>query len=234
MAETSLLFEWISPTNEIILKYPQADLVLVGGIRHQDLCYLRLTELQEVATHLGTPLVEFFRLNPQGWAELYATLATDTEREGYVVRVHAEQTLVKVKCAPYLAKHAFKYSMSTGKLVDLWLQAGRPSEKDFLDELSHQFDEETIMWALPFISNLFRWVQAVQEHTALIQQDVERHRALARKDFAIRMRQQLRPRDFTLAILLLDGKGISDRLMRQLLEEESAATGGPSPAAEES
>jgi hypothetical protein len=225
MPEHSLLLEWVSPANVIIFKYDQAELFLVGGIHHGNLRYLRLMDLQETATQLRLPLVEYFRLDPQGWKALYATLTADTEKEGYVIRLHDEQTLVKVKCAPYLAKHAFKYGMSEGKLVDLWLHEGRPSEQGFIESLIRQFDEETIMWALPFITNLFRWVQAAEERVATVQQEVEQHRGLARKDFALRMQRQLNPRDFALAMLFWDGKGVNDRLMRQLLEEQMIATG---------
>ncbi|MBI3301083.1 MAG: hypothetical protein HYZ72_03255 [Deltaproteobacteria bacterium] len=225
LPEYSLLLEWVSPTNVIILKYAQPDLFLVGAIFHRDLRYLRLSDLQAIATDLGVPLVEFFRLDPDGWASLYKSLAADTEREGYVMRIHGEQTLVKVKCAPYLAKHAFKYGMSAGKLVDLWLQAGRPSEQGFVESLSREFDEETIMWALPFITSLFRWVRAVQDQEESLRQEVERCRMLSRKDFALQMQRQLPPRDFAVAMLLWGGKRIGDQLMRQLLEDQIATSG---------
>ena len=224
LPEHSLLLEWVSPTNIIILKYAQPDLVLVGGISHQNLRYLRLSDLQTVAAELGVSLVEFFRLDQDGWASLYQSLAVDTEREGYVVRLHDEQTLVKVKCISYLARHAFKYSMSAGKLVELWLQAGRPTEVGFVENLSREFDEEIVMWAMPFITNLFRWVRAIQDREEALRQEVERCRALSRKDFALQMQQQLSARDFAVAMLLWGGKDIGDQLMRRLLEDQLDAT----------
>ena len=139
------------------------------------------------------------------------------------MRLHDEQTLVKVKCMPYLTRHAFKYSMSAGKLVDMWLQAGRPTEAGLVENLSREFDEEIVIWAMPFITNLFRWVRAVQEREEELRQEVERHRALSRKDFAIQMQQQLSSRDFAVAMLLWGGKSIGDQMMRRLLEEQIAA-----------
>ncbi len=230
LLDTSLLFEWVSPLNVIILKYTQTDLFLVGGVHHHDLRYLRMIELRDVAAHTGIELVEFFPLNETGWADLYTTLASDTEKEGYVIRIHDEQTLVKVKCVPYIAKHAFKYRMSTSRLIDMWFQEGRPSQQVFVASLTHQFDEETIMWALPFITGFFRAVQAVEEHTVVVRQEVDRRRALSRKDFAIQMRQQLPSKDFTLAMLFWDNKAVHDRLLRQLLEDELAAAQIAPPA----
>ena len=230
LPDTSLLFEWVSPSNVIILKYAHTDLFLVGGVRHHELRYLRMAELQEIATHTGIQLVEFFLLNENGWTDLYATLASDTEKEGYVIRLHDEQTLVKVKCVPYIAKHAFKYRMSTNRLIDLWFQAGRPSQPVFVDSLIRQFDEETIMWALPFITGFFRAVQTVEEHTTAVRDDVEQHRSLSRKDFAIQMRQKFTSRDFSLAMLFWDNKDVHDRLLRQLLEDELVATKVAPPA----
>lgn len=220
LPEYSLLLEWVSPANVIIMKYEQPDLILVGGIAHRDLRYIQLSGLETIASDLGAPLVEFFHLDQDGWVSLYESLAKDTGREGYVVRLHAEQTLVKVKCAPYLTKHAFKYSMSAGKLVDLWLQAGRPTEAGLVENLSREFDEEIILWAMPFITNLFRWVHAVHEREDALRQEVERHRALSRKDFAIQMQQQLSSHDFAVAMLLWGGKSIGDQMMRRLLEEQ--------------
>ena len=231
--DISLLFEWVSPTNVIIFKYDEAELILVSGIRHDDYQYVQLDELQTIAADLGISLVEFFRLDQNGWADLYASLATDKDKEGYVIRINHEQDLVKVKCAPYLAKHAFKYNMSAGKLVDMWLQAERPSEQEFVEQLAHQFDEETIMWALPFIANLFGWVRAVTEHAAEIEQKVDQLRHLPRKDFAIQMREELSSRDFSLAMLFWDKRDINDRLMRQMLEQESAETEVPTVVGEE-
>lgn len=231
--DISLLLEWVSPTNVIIFKYDQPELILVGGIRHQNFQYLLLDELHAVAADLNMALVESFRLDQQGWTDLYATLATDTDKEGYVIRIHNEQDLVKVKCAPYLAKHAFKYNMSVGKLVDMWLHAGRPSEQAFVEQLTHQFDEETIMWALPFIANLFGWVRAVHEHAAALKHQVEQLRHLPRKDFAIQMREQLSSRDFSLAMLFRDNRDINDRLMKQMLEQKSAGAEVPKVVGEE-
>jgi hypothetical protein len=230
LPDTSLLFEWVSPSNVIILKYAQTDLILVGGVQHHDLRYLRLVELQNIAAHVGIELVEFFPLNESSWADLYATLSSDTEKEGYVIRINDEQTLVKVKCASYIAKHAFKYRMSTGRLIDMWFQAGRPSQSVFIDSLTRQFDEETIMWALPFITGFFRAVQAVEAHLDAVRQEVDRHRVLSRKDFAIQMRQQLSSKDFSLAMLFWDNKAVQDRLLRQLLEDELAAAQLAPPA----
>jgi hypothetical protein len=230
--DISLLLEWVSPTNVIIFKYDEAELILVDGIRHDNYQYLQLDELQPIAADLGISLVEFFRLDQNGWADLYASLATDKDKEGYVIRINHEQDLVKVKCAPYLAKHAFKYNMSTGKLVDMWLHAERPSEQVFVEQLTHQFDEETIMWALPFIANLFSWVRAVTEHAAEIEQKVDQLRHLPRKDFAIQMKAELSSRDFSLAMLFWDKRDINDRLMRQMLEQESTEAEVPTVVGE--
>jgi hypothetical protein len=230
LPDTSLLFEWVSPSNVIILKYGASDLFLVGGVWHHDLRYLRVAELQESASHLGIALVEFFSLTEKRWADLYATLVSDTDKEGYVIRIHDEQTLVKVKCVPYIAKHAFKYRMSTSRLIDMWFQEGRLPQQAFISSLTRQFDEETIMWALPFITGFFRAVQSVEAHVVSLRSEVDQLRALSRKDFAIRMRQNLTSRDFSLAMLLWDDKSVHDRLLRQLLEDELTSTNVTPPA----
>jgi hypothetical protein len=57
----------------------------------------------------------------------------------------------------------------------------------------------------------------------VLRQEVERHRTLSRKDFAIQMQQQLSSHDFAVAMLLWGGKNIGDQMMRRLLEEQIGA-----------
>jgi hypothetical protein len=112
----------------------------------------------------------------------------------------------------------------------MWFQEGRLPQQAFISSLTRQFDEETIMWALPFITGFFRAVQSVEAHVVSLRSEVDQLRALSRKDFAIRMRQNLTSRDFSLAMLLWDDKSVHDRLLRQLLEDELTSTNVTPPA----
>lgn len=86
--EVSLLLEWVSPNNVIVLKYPEAKLTLIGGVYHRNLEYLEVRHLEAAARTLEVPVVESFKLDEKGWDALQTALATDNEIEGYVIRLN--------------------------------------------------------------------------------------------------------------------------------------------------
>lgn len=181
----SLLFEWVSPLNTIVMRYPYADITLIGAVDHTTMTYLPMDRLRGIAVALDVPIVKHWPLTIKGWDELYATLDSDRDIEGYVIRLNNEQDLVKVKCAPYLTRHALKSNLTTEGLAEMYFQYGRPSFQGFLDQFAKEYDEETATWAMPVIASLYDGVKhliAIENH---IRQSVEKRKAWTRKDVAI-------------------------------------------------
>jgi len=215
----SLLLEWTSPANVIVIKYPEPELTLIGGILHApDLPYLTMKQVEWTASFLGLPCVKWFPLTKAGWDEMLGDLETESTIEGYVLRLHGEQTLVKVKCVPYLTKHGLKSTLSTEKLVDMWFQQGQPDYKTFCDNFMKDFDEETFMWALGAISNLFDGVKEYNLITTHMAGKALERRGLSRKDAAIAGQADYgKTKRFSLYMNFWEGKPPKPDLLKTIL-----------------
>ncbi len=221
----SLLFEWVSPNNIIVLKYPEPELTLIGAVNHEDLTYFPMSALAIIAKVLGVPLVRYFPLTSDGWEELNASLETNAEIEGYVIRLNGEQDLVKVKCVPYLTKHALKSSLSTEKLADMFFQQGWPSFQAFSEQFISDFDEETYMWALGAISSLYDGVKEFNKIIAHMLENAQTRRGMSRKDAALAgLVEYGQTKRFSAYMNLWEGKVMKDDLYKSILLQVTKQT----------
>jgi hypothetical protein len=138
----SILFEWTSPNQKIILNYgdwPQW--YLVGMIEHADYSLI-VQELLDVMAEkygLNRPTTYTFANIP----ELLAMVEEWKGKEGVVVYSNNGQTLHKIKGAWYLALHHMKSELASfDKVIDVWFNLGRPSYTDFYNKVAKQFDFE--------------------------------------------------------------------------------------------
>ena len=107
----SLLFEYVSPTNRIVLKYEETDLIFIGGIKHSDLSLVTWKEMLEITKKGKLNIVKLHTL-PTDPKELVSTVYNWIGDEGVVARCNNSQTLVKIKSEDYLAKHRTKATMN--------------------------------------------------------------------------------------------------------------------------
>jgi len=222
----SLLFEWVSPNNCIVIKYPEADITLVGAVDHASMKYERLSVLDSMSECLALKnRMMAFHLNSAGWASLQASLIDDLEREGFVIRINGQQTLVKVKCPHYLAKHALKSHLTSEKLADLYFQYGRPNFSGFLEKFSEAFDEETAMWAMPAISSLYDGVRELERIERHIEVKVIERQTWTRKDFAIAtLAEYGQTKKFAYAMNRYLGNPKNDHLLKSILLQNTKQT----------
>jgi len=221
----SLLFEWLTPDFQIVIKYDKADLRLLAAVDHghrhfSHLRYLTMEELEPIAAECGVPLTEYHTIDSvTDWHHFYRDVIDHKEIEGYVLRLNNEQDLVKVKSTPYLTKHGVKSNLSFKSMVEFWLQHGQEGiYHSILGQLEKLYDEEIVMWALPFVDNLFVAVEAWLEAKALVEKTVCEHMHYSRKDFAIKMQKE-QPKLFGLLMQVWQGKEIEDRNIRNFMME---------------
>lgn len=217
----SLLFEWTSPRNVIVLKYAEPELTLIGAIAHTpDLWYVPIASggLQSISDIIGVPLVTHFDLDEAGWDKLQLKLKDDPMIEGYVIRLHREQTLVKVKCEPYLTKHGLKSTLSREKLVDMWLQQGKPGYNEFKNNFLTSFDEETLLWAIGAISSLFDGVTTLNAILVHMKGKAAERQGWLRKDAAVEgIGEYGQTKRFSAYMNYWEGKAPSDELIKSIL-----------------
>lgn len=223
MPDRSLLFEWVTPAFQIVIPYKEPDLYLLGGVCHghrhyTHLRYLTMEELEGVSAECGVQLIEYHMIDSvKDWYHFYREVLDHKEIEGYVLRLNGEQDLVKVKSQPYLTKHGIKSNLSFKSMVEFWLQHGQETVyHSILGQLENLYDEEVVMWALPFVDNLFVAVEKWTETEEKVRELVAEHQHWPRKDFAIKMQQEHKD-IFGLLMQVWQGKEIEDKQIRNFM-----------------
>ena len=138
----SYLFEWYSPRNKIVLNYgDEPHLWLVGAINHDDYSLGTQHDLDTMATILDIPRP--YRYQADTIESLRATVEALEGKEGVCIYYNKGQNILKMKSARYLALHYWKADVSTPeKLIDLWLELGKPTYQAFYDEIATKYDWE--------------------------------------------------------------------------------------------
>ena len=140
--DASILFEWVSPLQKIILSYgDQPDWILVGIVNHDDYSLWSQGALDLFAKDQGLkrpvtydfPSVEQLMTDVEAWKG----------KEGVCVYSKSGQTIHKVKGAWYLALHRMKEALASfDKVVDVWYSQGEPAYQKFEENITNQFDFE--------------------------------------------------------------------------------------------
>jgi hypothetical protein len=138
----SVLFEWVSPVNKIVLNYgEEPDWHLVGFVNHinyslaqQDLldAMAKKYDLKRPTTY-SFPSVEQLLKDVELWKN----------KEGVCVYSHNDQNIHKCKSQWYLSLHYLKSELSNvEKVLDVWLERGMPDYQTFYNYISTTFDYE--------------------------------------------------------------------------------------------
>jgi hypothetical protein len=138
----SVLIEWVSPSNQIILKYPEVDFYLVGVVKHEDYSLLTQSELDVYAKEIGMKRPEIYKFKTI--TDLIESIKASKGIEGVVIYTNNGQTLHKLKSIWYLSLHRMKSLLgSYDKVYDVWLSFGKPSTySEFYDKMVETFDYE--------------------------------------------------------------------------------------------
>lgn len=138
----SLLFEWVSPTNRIVLRYPEPDIYLIGAIEHSDYSLMPQNALDEWANEYGLKRPKYYNFN--SLKEMHAAVEAFQGVEGLCVYCNYDQDIRKVKGVDYLARHRMKDELgSFERLVDFYFTQGQPSYNDFYTAIVDTVDYET-------------------------------------------------------------------------------------------
>jgi hypothetical protein len=219
----SLLFEWTTPTNRIVLKESEEPtLWLTGIVNHKDTydpflqwmgcsqkmyTYFTQKDLDDLAEYLEVSRPERYTLNLQNVAEY---LKDETSIEGVVIYANGGQILKKVKTPSYLYKHrVFTGVKTVDHLFDLFVEHGCSNRENFETLLATNYDWELVEALKNLMDELYTKWDEVLEKKNQIQSFVKNVNALdlSRKDIASVIIQNYK--DLSgLAFALLDGKTI--------------------------
>jgi hypothetical protein len=137
----SIIWEWLSPINKIVLSYGDEPMwKLIGFINHinyslaqQDMldAMAKKYDLLRPATYTFTDVNDLLQ-NVDQWKG----------KEGVCVYSKNDQTIHKVKSADYLIKHRFKSEATLENTLDLYFSYGKPLYQEFESKLTETFDYE--------------------------------------------------------------------------------------------
>ena len=154
----SVITEWCSPSNQIVLRYDEVDFILTAVINHIDYSLKTQTELDEIASQL-----DMKRPNTYTFSSIENLISGVSEwkgKEGVVLYRRDGQHLMKIKSAQYLFLHRAKSEISSiEKVMDVYLgrffELGKaPTYQEFFSYLETTFDHEIACMARGHVSNI--------------------------------------------------------------------------------
>ena len=137
----SILFEWVSPINKIVLNYgDEPDWYVVGIVRHSDYSLYSQEDLDMWAKNKGFKRPATYTFTDVN--DLLQNVDQWKGKEGVCVYSKNDQTIHKVKSADYLIKHRFKSEATLENTLDLYFSYGKPLYQEFESKLTETFDYE--------------------------------------------------------------------------------------------
>ena len=138
----SMLFEWVSPINKIVLNYGDSpDWYLVGVVSHHNYTLWSQSRLDETVQELGLKRPATYTFTDVN--DLLQNVDQWKGKEGVCVYSKNDQTIHKVKGAWYLALHHMKSELSNiEKVMDVWLEQNMPDYNTFYTYIFNTFDYE--------------------------------------------------------------------------------------------
>lgn len=136
----SIITEYVSPQNQIVIKYNNVDFILIGLIYHKDYSLMQQNELNRLAEKLDICRPEIFTFNTLD--NLLLNVEKWKNKEGVVLYWKNDQHLLKIKSFNYLVKHRFKSQVTLENTLELYFLMNCPSYQEFEKKLIEKFDYE--------------------------------------------------------------------------------------------
>lgn len=214
----TLLFEWTTPTNRIVLNESiEPTLWLIGMVFHGDYSYASQRNLDQYAKAMGVKRPESYGISLSGGIEfIKQQIEPLQDIEGVVIYDDragddSGQILKKIKTLRYLKLHrVFTGIKSVDHLFDLWVDHNTPDRDVFENQLSTEYDWELVTSLQSLMDELFlRWKQIQTQlswiRTYLTGPDFL---LLDRKHRAMNILQMF-PKTSGFVFAMMDGKDVS-------------------------
>ena len=201
----TVIMEYVSPKNRIVLPYDNCNLVVLG-VRNREtmemLSYdqMRSEEFFNIGSYAAENILDSIRAQGQSTTEFVDNISSMKGIEGYVIRLK-DGTMVKCKTDEYVSLHHAKDSVTAPRrLMEVVLQEAS-------DDLRQMFTDDA--QALAEIDNMERFVVDLVNHLVKpVDRFYTENKHLERKDYAIKGQQELRKDQFTIAMARYIGKDI--------------------------
>ncbi len=211
----SLLLEWTTPTNRIVLDYgTEPKLFLVGLIWHDDYSYMSQKCLDDVAKILEVERPKRFSFDTI--EQMISAVEIFEGVEGICVYFNNDQEIKKLKSITYLAQHAFKNNASIKNILDIWIEINQPNYTEFVNYIQSKFDYECLQMALPHISKVCDASKEMNKIIEHMKNFIVKLDSKIRKDQAIEILDKYK-KNSGMVFTLLDGKELTKDQVKKLM-----------------
>lgn len=180
----TLLFEWVTPSNIIVLReYIEPTLILIGMVRHKDYSYVDQDSLDKFAKHFKVLRPTLYEQTNS--ADLVELLKDNKSIEGVVLYSECGQILKKIKTPHYLHLHKLLAGFKSFRnVVDLWKEYGYPSVEDFSEKIASFFDWEVLESVRSHLEELRQKIAFVEQKIESLKTYAKSIEHLSRKEQA--------------------------------------------------
>jgi T4 RnlA family RNA ligase len=191
----TVIMEYVSPTNRIVLHYDKPDLFVLG-VRDNETGYTIPLETLDIDESISVAQGHY---NIDG-DEFYSTLNSRKGIEGFIF-VLADDLRVKVKTDEYLVLHKLKDSINSPKALY------EACVHDAIDDIKAQFYDDQS--ALDIIDDMEGRVRSTfLKLSKNVETFYNSNKHLERKDFAIKGQRELDAIEFSCAMNLYIGRDV--------------------------
>jgi len=212
----SLIFEWVSPVNVIVVKYPEPDMILLNIVKHSNYSYFTQNEIDSFAEQYGLqrPSMFYFDTIETLRDQVYQW---DTN-EGVVLYHSNDQECHKFKAAKYLYIHSIKSSLNTEeKLIDLFLTSKTNNYNEFFDYIATNIDYEVAQHFRGQLSKICDANKEVMNILDGMQNFVNNIQNMTRKEQALKITSAYgKTNRASFVFCLLDGKELDNKAKKKL------------------
>ncbi len=217
LATGSLLFEWTTPTNQIIINYGnEPELTLIGFVNHKDYSYASQIDLNSIAKEIKVKRPAQYKYD--SISNMIKAVGSFKNLEGVCIYYNHDQSIKKVKGIEYLKKHAFKSEMSLKNLIEYFIQVDRPKYKEFLNVIEKEFDFEICGMAMPIVSKICDAMKEVELIIKGMKAFITKLNGITRKEQASKIISAYgKTARAGFVFTILDGKSLGAKEYKKLL-----------------
>lgn len=217
----SLLFEWTTPSNRIIIDYgPEPDLKLIGAITHSDYSLYTQEQLDYISSEIiKVPRPKIYSYH--NLDELINSVQEFTNEEGVVVYFDEDKKLKKIKGLEYLKLHRFKSNATLKNVTEMFFDENFKSIEEYREYINLNFDYECFMMVEPYIKIVFDYYLNITSKIKILEKYVNGLKGLSRKDSALDILSKHKDDGLSgFCFMLLDGKEITTEKIKKFILNE--------------
>jgi hypothetical protein len=213
----SIICEWVTPNNRIVIEYTEPDIILIGMINHKDYTLTDQKVLDLIGQELEVKRPRFFEY--KSIKEMLADVPTWKKTEGICVYCNRGQDIRKLKADYYLKLHRLKSEMgSYERVVDFYFENDQPTYPEFYTIVCETLDYEIAETIRGQMSKIVDCMKEVTKIIDFMKKYVEENKHKTRKEFAIETQQKWGTTNrASFVFCLLDGKELNKEQTKKLL-----------------